>query len=79
MMSYLTCYMIDLTQSRWFDILTYLKVDFYLIIHHLTYLIFLINFFQSIYIKLPVLLTFNISFFQIYICRKVYSCLLKYI
>ena len=34
----------DLTQSRQFYIITYLKFDFLLIIYHLTYLTFLVNF-----------------------------------
>ena len=45
--------MINLTKSRQFHIITYLKIDFSFVIRHLTYLIFSINFynqpFKSIY------------------------------
>ena len=34
----------DLTLLRQFYIIIYLEIDFLLIIHHLTYLIFLVNF-----------------------------------
>lgn len=39
----MTSHMMDLTQSRRFGIITYPEVDFSFIIHHLTYLTFLIN------------------------------------
>ncbi len=41
--NYMTSHIIDLTQSRQFYIITYLKIDLFLIIRHLTYLIFLVN------------------------------------
>lgn len=42
--SHITSYVIDLTQLKKFHIRTYLKVDLFLIIYHLIYLTFLINF-----------------------------------
>ncbi len=41
--SHMTSHMINLTQSGRFSIIIYSKIDFSLIIHYLTYLIFLIN------------------------------------
>lgn len=56
--SHITCHVIDLTQLRQFNIIIYFELDFFFIIYHLTYLIFLINllnqFFES---------TFSINFF----------------
>ena len=45
--SYITFYMIDLTQLKQFNIITYFKVDFSLIINYLIYLLFSINFFNK--------------------------------
>ncbi len=39
----MTSHVIDLTWSRQFYIITYLKVDLSLIIYHLIYLTFLVN------------------------------------
>ncbi len=65
MISYITSYMIDLTQSGQFYIITYPEIDISLIIRYLIYLTFLINFynqsFQSIYIELVASLTCHTS------------------
>ncbi len=61
----MTSYMIDLTQFRWFDIITYPKVDFSFIIYYLIYLTFLVNLLnqlsQSTYIESVILLTYVMS------------------
>ena len=41
--SHITSYVIDLTQLKQFYIITYLKVNLFLIVYHLTYLTFLVN------------------------------------
>ena len=46
--NYMTSYIIHLTQSRQFHIIIYLKVDFFLIICHLIYLTFLVNFYNQL-------------------------------
>ena len=51
--SHMTSYIMDLTRSRQFHIITYLKVDLLLIIRHLIYLIkstFQINFLKLTYV-----------------------------
>ncbi len=40
---YITSHIMSLTQSRRFGIIIYFKIDLFLIIYHLTYLIFLVN------------------------------------
>ncbi len=47
--SYITSYMIDLTQLKRFDIIIYPKVNLFLIIHQLTYLTFLVNLFNQFF------------------------------
>ena len=46
MISYMTSHVIDLTQLRRFNIITYLKINLFFIIYYLIYLIFLINIFN---------------------------------
>ncbi len=41
--------MMDLILLRQFDIITYLKFDLSLIIRYLTYLFFLVNFFNQLF------------------------------
>ena len=85
--------MIDLIEFNQFHIITYLKVDFLLIICYLTYLTFFVNlhnllfkstytinkFFKSIYIQLAISLTCDMLFPKIYIYKRVYFYLLSYI
>ncbi len=49
MISHMTSHVIDLTRSRKFYIITYLKADFSLIIYHLTYLTFLANLYNQLF------------------------------
>ena len=44
-------YIIDLTQLKQFNIITYLKVDLFFIIHYLTYLIFLVSLFNQFFLS----------------------------
>ena len=48
--SHIICDIINLTQLRQFYIIIYFKVDLFLIIYYLTYLIFLINFCNQFFI-----------------------------
>ena len=43
----MTCHIINLTQLEQFDIINYSKINFFLIICYLTYLIFLVNFYNQ--------------------------------
>ena len=44
--SHINNYVIDLTQLKQFDIITYPKIDLFFITYYLIYLIFLINLFN---------------------------------
>lgn len=59
MINQITSHMIDLTQSKQFGIITYPRINLFFIIHHLTYLTVLINFFNQ-----PFQLTFSINLFN---------------
>ncbi len=77
----------DLTWLGQFCIITFAKIDFSLIICHLVYLTFWINFwlnlrnqyFQLIYIKLMAPLAYDILLYQIYIHKRIYFYLLNYV
>ncbi len=45
--SHMTSHILDLTQSGWFNIITYFKIDLSLIIYYMTYLTFSINFYNQ--------------------------------
>ncbi len=62
----MTSHVIDLTWSKQFHIITYSEMDFWLIMHHLIYLIFLVN--QIFWIKFLnqlMQLTFSINLYWI--------------
>lgn len=50
-MIHMITYIIDLTQLKQFNIITYLKVDLFFIIHYLTYLIFLVSLFNQFFLS----------------------------
>ena len=47
--SYITSHIIDLSRLKLFDIIIYLYINFFLIIYYLTYLIFLVSFYNEIF------------------------------
>lgn len=68
----MTSHLINLTQLKWFSIITYPEFDFSFIIYHLLYLIFPINlfnqFFKPPYIKSMTLQTGYIRYIYIKKC-----------
>ncbi len=74
--------MIELIQLGKSDIITYLEVYFFVIVSYIIYLITQLTFLTNLpnqLILTVTLIAYSILPPQIYICKKVYSYLLKYV